>query len=58
MDKNKMLAMISNAQDEDLGRMISEILKRQKQLHPDWKEMYLSFPLKHPDECRRILETT
>lgn len=58
MDTEKVLEMISKAQDEDISRMIAEIMKRQKQLHPDWEGMYMSFPLKHPDECRQILETT
>ena len=58
MDTEKVLEMISKAQDEDISRMIAEIMKRQKQLHPDWEGMYMSFPLKRLDECRQILETT
>lgn len=56
MDTEKVLEIISKAQDEDISRMIAEIMKRQKQLHPDWEGMYMSFPLKEPDECRQILE--
>ena len=58
MKKEEMIKMISIAEEEDLSRMIEAIIKRQKQLHPDWEPLYLSCPLKQPDECRLILETT
>lgn len=57
MDREKMLEFVSQAEEEDIGQMITEIIRRQKELYPDWEGMYISFPLKSPDECRRIMET-
>lgn len=56
MDNEKLVEIISKAQDEEISRIITQITKRQKKLHPDWEGMYLSFPLKYPDECRKIME--
>ena len=58
MNWNQIDEMISTAEDEDITRMLEEITKRQKRLYPDWEGMYLSFPLRRPDICKQILETT
>ena len=58
MKNEKLLKMISEADEENISSMIKAIIRRQKQLYPEWEPVYLSFPLNRPEECRMIMDTT
>ena len=58
MDMEKVLARITEADDLELTALADAIMRRQKQLHPDWEGVYISFPLKWPEECKQILLRT
>lgn len=55
MKMENALKRIAEADDYEITEILNMLVRRQKELHPDWEGMYLSFPLKQPDECKRIL---
>ena len=55
MDMKLIRAEIADANDHEITELVNALIERQKILHPDWAGMYISLPIKHPEECKRIV---
>ena len=55
MDMKLICAEIAEASDHEITEIANALIERQKILHPDGEGMYISLPIKHPEECRWIV---
>ena len=55
MDLEYILKEITEANENEITEIAHALIQRQKILHPDWKPIYISFPIKSPEACERIL---
>ena len=53
---NRMLKKIERADDFEVSRMISTIIRRYARVYPDQEVMFLSLPKNDPEERGRTLD--
>ena len=55
MDRKIIRTEIAEANDREITEIVNALIERQRILHPDWEGMYVSLPIKHPEECKQIV---